>query len=47
MRDVVAAVQEYGAAIDSAEFVKGHSTDNYTKLTVGNDLVLTNVCCGA
>ena len=33
-----------GAAIDSVEFVKGHSTDKYTKLTTGE--ALPNVCCG-
>jgi hypothetical protein len=32
------------AAIDSVEFVKGHSTDKYTKQTTGK--VLLEICCG-
>ena len=36
---------QLGAAIDSVEFVKGHSTDKYTKLTAGK--ALPDVCCGA
>ena len=31
-----------GAAIDSVEFVKGHSTDKYTKLIAGK--ALPDVC---
>ena len=34
-----------GAAIDSEEFVKKHSTGVYTKLTMGK--ALPSVCCGA
>jgi hypothetical protein len=36
---------QLGAAIDSMEFVKRHSTEKYTKLTAGK--AHPDACCGA